>query len=108
MAIYTWPRRHGLSHLPMVAATPRSARIWFTESAFAGYNYPYDESPQLGVSRSPENSLIPFAAGVCYAALRPHYMRNTSRTLVINLLFTILKSSEGKNHEDPNPNYGLA
>src|SRR5438445_11250181 len=62
--------------------------------------------PNSAFFDSPGNNLTPCCR--CSLPLRGrHYMRTTNRTLVINLLSTILKSSEGKNHEDGNPSYGL-
>ena len=105
--IHAWTECLGITQVAIVVTAPLSPKIWFTEWTSAGYKYSYNESPNSAFLE-PLKTIYSPCCRCSYAALRPHYMRNTSRMLVISLLFTILNSSEGKNHEDPNPNYGLA
>jgi hypothetical protein len=90
------------------AATPRAKKNRFTEATPAGYNYQYNESPDSAFLEPPEYNLFPLAVDAVVSFCARVYMKTTSLTLVVSPLFTILKPSEGKNHEDRNPNYGLA
>src|SRR5882757_4221443 len=64
--------------------------------------------PARRFSNPPESNLFPSAADAVVSFCARLYMKTISLTLVISPLFTILKPSEGKNHEDRNPIYGLA
>jgi hypothetical protein len=90
------------------AATPRATKNRFTEATPAGYNYPYNESPDSAFLEPLIQFFPPLAADAVWVVLCAALQGNLSQTIVISPLFTILKPSEGKNHEDRNPNYGLA
>ena len=107
LKLYNGDSGMGLSCAATSLTSRDSAKNRFTEAASAGYNYQYFEFPNSAFL-GPLKTIYSPCCRCSYAALRPVYMRNTSRTLVTNPLFTTRKPSEGKNHEDRNPNCGLA